>query len=33
HGAARECCDLILAAQHRLGAFFQPGLLGSGPVQ
>ncbi|MFZ4708298.1 MAG: KdsC family phosphatase [Zwartia sp.] len=33
HGAARECCDLILAAQQRLGAFFQPGLLGSGPVQ
>jgi 3-deoxy-D-manno-octulosonate 8-phosphate phosphatase (KDO 8-P phosphatase) len=33
HGAARECCDLILAAQQRLGAFFQPGLLGSGPIQ
>ncbi len=33
HGAARECCDLILAAQQRLGAFFQPGLLGTGPVQ
>ena len=33
HGAARECCDLILAAQQRLGAFFQPGLLGSGPAQ
>ena len=33
HGAARECCDLILAAQQRLGAFFQPGLLGSGSVQ
>ena len=33
HGAARECCDLILAAQQRLGTFFQPGLLGSGPVQ
>ena len=32
-GAARECCDLILAAQQRLGAFFQPGLLGSGAVQ
>ncbi len=32
-GAARECCDLILAAQQRLGVFFQPGLLGSGPVQ
>jgi len=24
HGAARECCDLILAAQGRLGAFFAP---------
>lgn len=33
HGAARECCDLILAAQQRLGVFFQPGLLGPGPVQ
>jgi len=33
HGAARECCDLILAAQQRLGIFFQPGLLGSGQVQ
>ena len=33
HGAARECCDLILAAQQRLGIFFQPGRLGSGPVQ
>lgn len=33
HGAARECCDLILAAQQRLGVFFQPGLLGTGPVQ
>jgi 3-deoxy-D-manno-octulosonate 8-phosphate phosphatase (KDO 8-P phosphatase) len=33
YGAARECCDLILAAQQRLGVFFQPGLLGSGPVQ
>ena len=32
-GAARECCDLILAAQQRLGAFFPPGLLGSGAVQ
>ena len=32
-GAARECCDLLLAAQQRLGAFFQPGLLGSGAVQ
>ena len=33
HGAARECCDLILAAQQRLGQFFQPGLLGPGVVQ
>ena len=33
HGAARECCDLILAAQQRLGQFFQPGLLGPGMVQ
>ena len=32
-GAARECCDLILAAQQRLGQFFQPGLLGPGVVQ
>jgi len=24
HGAARECCDLVLAAQGRLGAFFAP---------
>ena len=23
-GAVRECCDLILASQHRLGAFFAP---------
>lgn len=30
-GAVRECCDLILAAQGRLSAFFNPGanLLGS----
>jgi len=32
-GAARECCDLILAAQQRLSQFFQPGLLGPGAVQ
>lgn len=32
-GAVRECCDLILAAQDRLGAFFQPGRLGPGVVQ
>jgi len=32
-GAARECCDLILASQNRLGSFFQPGLLGPGAVQ
>lgn len=33
HGAVRECCDIILAAQNRLGAFFQPGRLGPGVVQ
>ena len=32
-GAARECCDIILAAQNRLGTFFQPGRLGPGVVQ
>jgi len=32
-GAARECCDLILAAQGRLGSFFQPGRLGPGTIQ
>jgi 3-deoxy-D-manno-octulosonate 8-phosphate phosphatase (KDO 8-P phosphatase) len=32
-GAARECCDLILAAQGRLGNFFQPGLFGPGVIQ
>lgn len=32
-GAVRECCDLILAAQGRLGHFFQPGLLGPGTIQ
>lgn len=32
-GAARECCDLILASQQKLGGFFQPGRLGSGTVQ
>ena len=32
-GAVRECCDLILASQQRLGQFFQPGLLGPGIVQ
>jgi len=32
-GAARECCDLILAAQGRLGHFFQPGRFGSGAIQ
>lgn len=32
-GAARECCDMILAAQSKLGAFFQPGLLGPGVIQ
>ena len=33
HGAARECCDIILAAQNRLGVYFQPGRLGPGVVQ
>jgi len=33
HGAARECADLILAAQNRLGVFFQPGRLGHGTIQ
>lgn len=32
-GAARECCDLILASQGRLGHFFQPGRLGPGALQ
>ncbi|MVW71968.1 MULTISPECIES: HAD family hydrolase [unclassified Bordetella] len=33
-GAVRECCDLLLAAQGRLGAFMSaPGLLGSGAIQ
>ncbi len=35
HGAARECCDLILAAQGRLAAFFSPHamVLGGGTAQ
>ena len=33
HGAARECCDIIWAAQHRLGPVFQPGRLGQGSIQ
>ena len=32
-GAVRECCDLILASQGRLGHFFQPGRLGPGTIQ
>lgn len=32
-GAARECCDLILASQGRLGHFFQPGRFGPGTIQ
>ena len=33
-GAVRECCDLLLAAQGRLGAFMMaPGLLGPGAIQ
>jgi len=33
-GAVRECCDVLLASQGRLGAFMSaPGLLGSGAIQ
>ncbi|MFT0545696.1 KdsC family phosphatase [Allopusillimonas ginsengisoli] len=33
-GAARECCDLILAAQGKLGAFFAPNaMFMSGSIQ
>jgi len=32
-GAARECCDLILAAQGRLSHFLVPGRLGAGEIQ
>lgn len=33
-GAVRECCDILLAAQGRLGTFLTaPGLLGSGAIQ
>lgn len=33
-GAVRECCDLLLASQGRLGAFMNaPGLLGPGAIQ
>ena len=32
-GAVRECCDLILASQGRLGNFFLPGRLGPGAIQ
>ena len=35
HGAARECCDIILAAQGRLAPFFSPNtmVLGGGSAQ
>lgn len=34
HGAARECCDLILASQGRLAAFFEPqSMLMTGAIQ
>lgn len=34
NGAARECCDLLLAARGRLGTFLtSPGLLGPGVIQ
>jgi 3-deoxy-D-manno-octulosonate 8-phosphate phosphatase (KDO 8-P phosphatase) len=33
-GAVRECCDVLLASQHRLGALLaSPGLLGPGAIQ
>ena len=32
-GAARECCDIILAAQGRLGHFCNPGRFGAGEIQ
>lgn len=33
-GAVRECCDLVLASQGRLGGFLAaPGLLGPGAIQ
>ena len=33
-GAVRECCDLLLASQGRLGGFLAaPGLLGPGAIQ
>ncbi|ROT44883.1 HAD family hydrolase [Pusillimonas sp. NJUB218] len=32
HGAARECCDLILAAQGRLSTFLQPNTVILGDV-
>jgi 3-deoxy-D-manno-octulosonate 8-phosphate phosphatase (KDO 8-P phosphatase) len=32
-GAARECCDVILAAQQKLGLFFQHIPLGAGAIQ
>ncbi len=34
NGAVRECCDILLASQGRLGAFLtSPGLLGPGAIQ
>ncbi|CAB3632068.1 MAG: HAD hydrolase family protein [Achromobacter sp.] len=34
NGAVRECCDLLLASQGRLGGFLAaPGLLGPGAIQ
>jgi len=32
-GAVRECCDLILAAQGRLGYFFAPNRMSAGEIQ
>lgn len=32
-GAVRECCDVVLAAQGKLGSFLQPGVSMPGAVQ
>lgn len=33
HGAVRECCDLILAAQHKLAPFLLGSTVGAGVIQ
>lgn len=33
HGAVRECCDMVLAAQGKLGPLLQPGVRLPGAVQ